>query len=134
MSLAYIEHVNLTVTNPARTAEMLISLFGWHIRWQGPARAGGYSIHVGSDDHYLALYGAAQSSDTSRYFSKGAPLNHIGIAVDDLADVEARAIKAGLKPFDHDDYDPGRRFYFLDQDGIEYEVISYNINDRSQRV
>ena len=28
-------------------------------------------------------------------------------------------------PFNHGDYDPGRRFYFLDPDGIEYEVISY---------
>ena len=32
---------------------------------------------------------------------------------------------AGLKPFNHGDYDPGRRFYFLDPDGIEYEIISY---------
>ena len=32
---------------------------------------------------------------------------------------------AGLKPFGHDNYDPGRRFYFLDPNGIEYEVVSY---------
>ena len=33
--------------------------------------------------------------------------------------------EAGLEPFSHGDYEPGRRFYFLDPDGIEYEVISY---------
>jgi hypothetical protein len=32
-------------------------------------------------------------------------------------------------PFSHDDYDPGRRFYFLDPDGIEYEVVSYHRPD-----
>jgi hypothetical protein len=30
-----------------------------------------------------------------------------------------------LRPFAHADYAPGRRFYFLDPDGIEYEVVSY---------
>ena len=38
---------------------------------------------------------------------------------------EARVVAAGLVPFSHGDYAPGRRFYFLDPDGIEYEVISY---------
>ncbi len=32
---------------------------------------------------------------------------------------------AGLEPFGHDDYDPGRRFYFFDDNGIEFEVVSY---------
>ena len=31
----------------------------------------------------------------------------------------------GLTPFSHGDYEPGRRFYFLDPDGVEYEVVSY---------
>lgn len=126
MSVPHIEHVNITVTNPARTAEMLMSLFGWHIRWQGAARNGGYTIHVGSEGHYLALYGVAQQPEIKQHFRKGEPLNHIGIEVDDLATVEARVIQAGLKPFNHDDYNPGRRFYFFDYDGIEYEVISYS--------
>jgi hypothetical protein len=39
---------------------------------------------------------------------------------------EARVIAAGLRPFSHADYEPGRRFYFLDPDGIEYEVVSYS--------
>ena len=34
-------------------------------------------------------------------------------------------VAAGLTPFSHADYEPGRRFYFLDPDGIEYEVVSY---------
>ena len=34
-------------------------------------------------------------------------------------------IAAGLRSFSYADYEPGRRFYFLDPDGIEYEVVSY---------
>ena len=45
--------------------------------------------------------------------------------VDDLDATEARVVAAGLTPFNHGDYAPGRRFYFFDPDGIEYEVVSY---------
>ena len=37
-------------------------------------------------------------------------------------------IEAGLKPFNHADYEPGRRFYFFDWDHIEWEVVSYAPN------
>lgn len=120
-----IEHVNVTVTDPQRTARLMEALFGWHVRWRGAARDGGHTIHVGSNEHYVALYTGRDVSYTPDDFAKGQPLNHIGVEVDDLAAVEARVLAAGLKPFAHDDYDPGRRFYFLDPDGIEYEVVSY---------
>jgi catechol 2,3-dioxygenase-like lactoylglutathione lyase family enzyme len=57
---------------------------------------------------------------------KGAPLNHVGLVVDDLAAAEAIVIAAGLEPFNHMDYEPGRRFYFFDWDGIEFEMVSYD--------
>jgi catechol 2,3-dioxygenase-like lactoylglutathione lyase family enzyme len=120
-----IEHVNITVSDPERAARLMQSLFGWHVRWQGPARDGGRTIHVGSDDHYIALYTGRGARYGTEDFAKGQPLNHIGVQVDDLAAVEQKVVAAGLRPFGHDDYDPGRRFYFLDPDGIEYEVVSY---------
>lgn len=125
MAQPRIEHVNVTVSDPDRAARLMEALFGWHVRWQGPARDGGRTIHVGSDDHYIALYtgrGVAYGADD---FAKGRPLNHVGVEVDDLDAVEENVVAAGLTPFSHDDYDPGRRFYFLDPDGIEYEVVSY---------
>jgi catechol 2,3-dioxygenase-like lactoylglutathione lyase family enzyme len=120
-----IEHVNITVTDPARTSDLMEALFDWRIRWSGPAQNGGYTIHVGSNEHYVALYTPANAAQLSDAFAKGRPLNHIGVEVDDLDATEARVIAAGLKPFSHADYAPGRRFYFLDPDGIEYEVVSY---------
>ena len=120
-----IEHVNVTVRDPERAARLMQDLFGWRVRWRGPALLGGRTVHVGSDDHYLALYtlhGEGYGDDT---FAKGRPLNHIGVEVEDIEAVEARVIAAGLEPYNHADYEPGRRFYFNDPDGIEYEVVSY---------
>jgi catechol 2,3-dioxygenase-like lactoylglutathione lyase family enzyme len=119
-----IEHVNVTVRDPDRAAALMNALFGWQIRWSGASLNGGRTVHVGSGDHYLALYTPRDGLDDED-FAKGQPLNHVGILVDDLDDVEQRVVAAGLRPFNHGDYEPGRRFYFLDPDGTEYEVVSY---------
>jgi len=119
-----IEHVNVTVRDVDRAADLMRRVFGWHIRWQGPAMSGGRTIHVGSDDAYIALYGP-RGGLSDEGFAKGRPLNHIGVEVDDLDATEERVLAAGLKTFSHGSYDPGRRFYFNDHDGIEYEVVSY---------
>ena len=125
MSAPRIEHVNVTVTDPERTSALMQALFDWHIRWRGPAQNGGHTIHIGTNEHYVALYTAGNPTQVAEVFPKGRPLNHIGIEVDDLDATEARVVAAGLRPFSHADYEPGRRFYFLDPDGIEYEVVSY---------
>jgi catechol 2,3-dioxygenase-like lactoylglutathione lyase family enzyme len=125
MSAPRIEHVNVTVSDPDRAARLMEDVFDWRVRWRGPARDGGHTIHIGSDDHYLALYTGRDIAYTDDDFAKGRPLNHIGVLVDDLDAVEAKVAAAGLRPFNHGDYAPGRRFYFLDPDGIEYEVLSY---------
>ncbi|MGZ8285394.1 MAG: VOC family protein [Allosphingosinicella sp.] len=125
MGLPRIEHVNVTVTDPERAARLMETVFGWRIRWQGPSMAGGRTIHVGSGENYVALYTARDKIYSEEDFVKGRPLNHIGVEVDELDETEARVIAAGLTPFSHGDYEPGRRFYFLDPDGIEYEVVSY---------
>ncbi|HVH80018.1 MAG TPA: VOC family protein [Stellaceae bacterium] len=125
MSSLRIEHVNITVVDPERTSALMKALFDWHIRWCGPSSNGGRTIHVGSDEHYVALHTPGNTTQLAEAFAKGRPLNHIGVEVDDLDATEARVIAAGLKPFNHADYNPGRRFYFHDPDGIEYEVLSY---------
>jgi catechol 2,3-dioxygenase-like lactoylglutathione lyase family enzyme len=124
MRTGFIEHVNLTVSQPERSARLFQDLFGWHVRWQGPARNGGRVIHVGDDANYLAVNNQP-GKDEDRGWEKGVPLNHVGIQVDDLDGVEQRVRAAGLVPFSHDDYEPGRRFYFMDWDGIEFEIVSY---------
>jgi catechol 2,3-dioxygenase-like lactoylglutathione lyase family enzyme len=125
MASPRIEHVNVTVSDPERAARLMEQIFGWQVRWQGPSQNGGRTIHVGSPDHYVALYAARGGPAGEAGFAKGCPLNHIGVEVDELDATEARVVAAGLTPFSHGDYEPGRRFYFLDPDGIEFEVVSY---------
>ena len=122
-----LEHVNITVSDNKKVADLLSTLFDWHIRWQGSAIDDGHTIHVGAQDSYLAVYtkGAASESDITSYNQKGG-LNHVGVVVDDLDTVEERVLNAGFKTYSHGDYEPGKRFYFDGPDDIEFEVISYS--------
>ncbi len=127
MTNSMLEHLNITVSDPEKTAKVLCKLFDWHIRWQGEAINGGMTFHVGSDVCYLALYSPKDppGNGTNSYSSRGG-LNHVGIVVDDLDAAEERVKEAGFKPRMHGDYEPGRRFYYDDHDGIEFEVVSYS--------
>lgn len=124
--MAKLEHVNVTVQAPLKTAEVLCGLFDWKIRWQGPAKMGGFTVHVGTAEQYLALFappaGLNGPVDPGLYQSG---LNHIGIVVDDLDLCERRILAAGYKTESHADYEPGRRFYFTEENGVEIEVVSY---------
>ena len=128
--MAQLEHVNITVSDPKKTAAMLSDIFGWHSLWEGSAMDGqGYTVHVGSDTSYVAVYSGSNPAQTvpkadASYQTRGA-LNHLGVVVDDLDAVEAKVKEHGFQPTSHADYEPGRRFYFHDADGVEIEVISY---------
>lgn len=125
---ARLEHVNYTVKDAHKTAAWLGDLFDWHIRWEGSSIHGGYSIHVGTDTQYVALYTpatAAKPNDETNYVTVNG-LNHIAVTVDDLDETERRVLAAGFKTDSHADYEPGRRFYFHDHDNIEYEVVAYD--------
>jgi len=122
MTQGRIEHVNLTVTDIERSAELFEKLLGWRQRWRGASMHGGETIHVGEENTYLALYTDRKEHAGQK---KGRPMNHVGLVVDDLDGAEQVIVEAGLEPWGHDDYEPGRRFYFYDWDGIEFEVVSY---------
>ncbi|MEG9268658.1 VOC family protein [Qipengyuania sp. Mu-71] len=122
MATGRLEHANISVTDPERSAALLKDLLGWEEGWRGPSQIYGRSVHIGAEHDYIALY----TGDHVRgEFAKGHPLNHIAFTVDDLDAAEKAVTAHGLTPFGHDDYVPGRRFYFFDWDGIEFEVVSY---------
>lgn len=129
MPTGRLEHANLTVTDPERSAELLKQLLGWEERWRGPSQLGGDTIHIGQKENgadYIALFTNDDvRGDKDLRYSKGQPLNHIGLLVDDLDAAERVVLDAGLETFSHGDYEPGRRFYFFDWDGIEFEMVSY---------
>lgn len=123
MAAARLEHVNITVSDPDRTARFLAQLCGWHERWRGPAINHGWTIHLGGETDYIALYTPGQLQ--TQRFPKGMPLNHVGLLVDDLEAAKQVVRAAGFTVTGEADYEPGRRFYFFDWDGIEFEVVSY---------
>lgn len=119
--MAKLEHVNITIPNLDETVAWMKDVFGWHIRWEGEAMNGaGRTLHIGTDESYVALY----QPYTSHPLNTGC-LNHIAVVVDDI-DAAERAVKAYFEPTSHADYEPGKRFYFMDSAGLEFEVVSYS--------
>ncbi len=125
--MSHLEHVNMTVADVGKTAAWLCDVFDWKIRWQGDSLAGGYTAHVGNDQDYVAIYALkpANPKVDNNYTTVGG-LNHIGVVVDDLDRVEDKVKSHGFETYSHADYEPGRRFYFRDSDGIEFEVVAYD--------
>ena len=127
--MARLEHLNVTVSDPDRTAAMCTEVFGWKTRWKGGAIGNGHSVHVGTDDFYIAVYegpkGAEGQTPAQNSYSQLSGLNHIGVVVDDLDATEVKVRAAGYAPHSHYDYEPGRRFYFRDHDDVEWEIVSY---------
>lgn len=127
MSTARLEHVNVTVSDSRASAKIYCELFGWKIRWHGEAINGGYTYHIGTDDQYIALYSSKNESDEKPGgYEMVGRLNHIAVVVDDINAMDKHVTAAGYKTFNHNDYAPGRRFYFYDDDNIEIEVVSYS--------
>ena len=123
MPTGILEHANISVTDPERSASLLEDLLGWKERWRGPSLKYGRSIHVGSEETYLALY---TGDHVAGEYEKGNPLNHLAFRVDDLDAAQAVVEKHGLEPFNRGQYDPGpESFYFFDWDGIEFEIVRY---------
>lgn len=123
---ARLEHVNVTVSDLDRSVAMVEAVFGWHLRWRGGSIHDGESAHMGEKDTYIALYQhPKQSKEGVDSYTTTGGLNHIGVVVEDLDATEARVKVAGFAPYSHADYEPGRRFYFNDMDGTEWEVVSY---------
>ncbi len=128
MHSASLEHVNVTVSDPKATAELLCSLFDWKVRWHGDSQMGGHTYHVGNSSSYVAVYSYDGNPDPRQGHNSQVQggLNHIGVVVNDLEAAEQRVRDAGYTPHSHGDYAPGRRFYFNDADDIEFEVVSYS--------
>lgn len=124
---ARLEHLNMTVSDPKATAAWIERVFDWKVRWEGPGMQTGYTVHIGNEDNYVALFTYPETPDPNNesYRTKGG-LNHWAVVVDDLDVVEERVKAEGFSPKSHADYEPGRRFYFEDGDGIEIEVVQYD--------
>lgn len=120
----FLEHVNLTVSDLDRSIDFYARLFDFRVRWRGTTDGDKPAAHVGDDRCYLALF---ETEHPGRHHVDYASVgfNHFGLVVDDLDEMKQRLASLGVSPTDEHDYEPGRRVYFLDPDGIEVELVQY---------
>lgn len=127
MSQARLEHANITVSDVHATAAWMGRVFGWKTRWEGESIYKGYSLHVGSENQYLALYTPPNAlGDAPNTYQIRGGLNHLAVVVQNLEATEALVRAENFELGEHFDYEPGRRFYFHDENGIEFEVVEYD--------
>jgi glyoxylase I family protein len=122
-----LEHANITVENIDASFLFYNALFGFEKRWEGmvtgeagPVRA----LHAGDARTYLSMFEAEQKGrGTANYGIPG--VNHIGFEVDDLEIYRKRLEELSVSVHLEADYEPGKRIYFFDPDGIEIELVEY---------
>ena len=122
-----LEHVNVTVSDVERSAEFYCELLGVRVRWRGKNTSGADAVHVGDDQSYVAFFqgdGDGNGRTPPDYTSVG--LNHFGFVVNSLDDAKRTLANFGLTPHAEQDYEPGRRIYFFDHDGVEVELVEYD--------
>ena len=125
----FLEHVNFTVADLDRSIDFYCRLLGLRLRWHRAAGESTAAAHVGDDRHYLAMFQARPDASRPPTDYESVGLNHFGFVVDDLDRARSRLQELGIIPHSEADYEPGRRLYFYDPDGIEVELVEYDPAD-----
>ncbi len=124
----WLEHVNLTVSDLDAAAKFYCELLDLQVRWRRePGAPETPAIHIGDDRSYLALFLAdpakAEHLPEPEYSRVG--FNHVGFVIEDLDAKVAWLAERGIEAEIMDEYEPGRRAYFIDPDGFEVELVEY---------
>ncbi|MEH6585008.1 MAG: VOC family protein [Halioglobus sp.] len=119
-----IEHANITVSDVRASVEFYLQLMGGKVRWEGTNSSGRRAAHIGDDRTYLSLFEAADAARAPQDYAASG-FNHLGFEVDDLASYRETLVQMGVQIKGEEDYEPGRRLYFYDPDGIEIELVEY---------
>jgi catechol 2,3-dioxygenase-like lactoylglutathione lyase family enzyme len=123
--LSRIEHANISVSDIDKAVRFITTaLPEFYIRG-GDKSGRGEWIHVGTDETYISF---AHRPDTTP--GQGLRVNHIGIVVDDIDGVISRLESAGYKQnYTPEESQWRRRYYFGDDDGLQWEFIEYLTDD-----
>ncbi|MHC4990108.1 MAG: VOC family protein [Planctomycetota bacterium] len=123
----FLEHVNMTVSDLDRSIDFYSALLGLRVRWRREATADDRAAaHVGDGRHYIAMFEAPPTAARPSVSYDAVGLNHFGFVVDDLDAARRTLRELGVAAHNEADYEPGRRLYFFDPDGIEVELVQYD--------
>ena len=128
-----VEHANLSVRDVDATLRFLLTaLPDWRVRHDARP-VGGSWLHVGNDETYLAL-NQMEDEGTGSFAHSRPGFNHVGFVVDDAPALLARMLAAGYRQGYEAAPHPYRtRVYLLDDDGIEWEFVSYSSDLPAER-
>lgn len=119
-----IEHANITVNNIEVSTRFYLQLMGGRVRWEGVSGSGLRAAHIGDDRTYLSLFEAVEPGRAPEGYGVTG-FNHLGFEVDDLDAYRDTLEEMEVAIKGEEDYEPGRRLYFYDPDGIEIELVEY---------
>ena len=125
---ARLEHANLCVRDIDKMIEFLTTAFPeFRVRADHTDADGSRWVHVGTDDTYIALSEAWESTDRPFEPYSGVPgVNHLGFEVDDATALRYRLLGAGYEESTVPNNHPHRRrVYFLDPEGNDWEFVQY---------
>jgi len=125
---ARLEHANITVRDIDGMIRFIrTALPGWRIRHDETDADGERWVHIGSDDHYLALNKATEPPAEPWEPYGGKPgVNHLAFEVDDVDAVRDRLRAAGYTDTTVPNAHPHRRrVYFNDAEGNDWEFVQY---------
>ncbi len=134
---AFVEHVNATVQDiDAALAFLAAALPEWKLRGGGTMDWFGKPIrwvHVGSDDHYLALQSGGEGAGPD-WKMHGSGIKHVGIVVPSLQAVVQRLHAAGFEP-DHSGGESASRrsVYFMQGRDFQFEFVEYTTPEPALR-
>ena len=121
----FLEHVNMSVADLDRSIGFYEQLLGLQVRWRGTTASGEPAAHIGAGGQYLALFEVGGDRAPEPAYERPG-LNHFGWVVDDLEAARQRLAALNVRPHYEADYEPGRRLYFYDLDGLEVELVEYD--------
>ena len=121
----FLEHVNMSVRDLETSIAFYGKVLGLKVRWRGQNASGEEAAHIGDEACYLALFEAGEDAEVEKPDYSRVGINHFGWVVDDLAAAQIRLAEAGVTPHFEPDYEPGKRLYFMDPNGVEVELVEY---------
>lgn len=120
----FIEHINMSVSDLEKSIHFYETLFGFHVRWKGTTSDDRTAAHIGTDRFYIAMFEATKKDAYQPDYLAVGP-NHFGFVVEGLESFRDKLNGFGISSHLEGEYDPGRRLYFYDPDGIEVELVEY---------